>query len=107
MDCAFVKHPQHDIDGDDGRQNQEGLIGQRCLKGGGGSLKAGLNARRHPQPETRRFHRLDGSPERCPRGQVERHRNHRKLPLVVDGEGGFHFLQSHQASQWNSSCACR
>ena len=38
---------EHDIDGDQGGQNEQRLIGQRGLKGGRGSLEVGLQARRH------------------------------------------------------------
>jgi hypothetical protein len=33
MDVALVQHAQHDVHGDDGRQNQDRLVGQRGLEG--------------------------------------------------------------------------
>ena len=32
MDVAFVQHAQHDVDGDQGRENQHRFVGQRGLK---------------------------------------------------------------------------
>ena len=33
VDVAFVEHAQHDVDRQDGRQDQERLVGQRGLEG--------------------------------------------------------------------------
>ena len=32
MDVAFVQHAEHDVDGDERGENQQRLVGQRCLK---------------------------------------------------------------------------
>ena len=44
VDEAFVEHTEHDVDRDQGSQNQQGFVRQGILKSGGGSLEAGLHA---------------------------------------------------------------
>src|ERR1017187_7215916 len=87
MDVALIEHTQYDVDGDEGRQNQYGLIGQGGLESLRGALKRGLHAERHADIV---FGLVD-CPHRVPQrrvgGEIEGEGNHRKLALVVDGDG--------------------
>ena len=47
VDVALVEHAQHDVDGDDRRQDQPQLVGQRGLVGVGGAQEGGGDAGRH------------------------------------------------------------
>ena len=47
MDEVLVENAQHDVDRDQGRQDQEGLGGQRVLEGLRGSLEAAVDRGRH------------------------------------------------------------
>ena len=52
MDEALVQHAQHDVDGDEGGDQQEHLARQRILEGLGGALERARDRRRQ-------VHRLD------------------------------------------------
>ena len=43
MDVALVEHAEHDVHGDDGRQDQERLVGEGGLERLGGPLEAGVD----------------------------------------------------------------
>ena len=47
MHEAFVEDAEHDVDGDDGRQDQPGLVLERLLEYLCGALEPALNRRRH------------------------------------------------------------
>ena len=60
VDVAFVEHAQHDVDGDERGEDQQRLVGERALKGGGGSLEAGIDAGRQADALFDCVDRLDG-----------------------------------------------
>ncbi len=49
VDEALVENAEHDVDGDQRGENEEGFIGERVAEGGGGSLERGLQAGREMQ----------------------------------------------------------
>ena len=84
MDVALIEHSQHDVNGDDGRQNQPGLAGQRLLKGGRGSLEAGLDAFRHVHLVLRLVDHLGGLAQGNAGGQIEGQGHRGELAQVID-----------------------
>ena len=65
VDVVLVENSQHDVDGDQRRQDQVGLGGQRVLKGLRRALKARMNGGRH---DHRALHVLNGDHGVCPSG---------------------------------------
>ena len=86
VDVALVEHPEHDVDGHEGRKNQQGLIAQRILKRLGRALKTALNTRGHSQLLRGRFDRRHRISQGNFRREVERNGRCGKLSLVTDGE---------------------
>ena len=86
MDVALVKHSEHDVNGKQGRQNQDGFRRQRILEGGGRSLEAAVNGCRYAHLQ---FCVGDGpgsGPQISARRQVEGDGHRRELSLMVDRE---------------------
>ena len=107
MDVALVQHAQHDVHGDDGRQNQPAFIGQRCLKGPRRALEASLDAGRQSDLGCGLLNRLHRLAQRSAVAQVEGDGDRRELSLVVDGQrpgGGFEVRDGAQrtCSRWRS-----
>ncbi|CUI60289.1 Uncharacterised protein [Achromobacter xylosoxidans] len=83
MDCAFIKHAQHQVHGDHRRQHQPQGIGQRRLEGRRRALQAQFDAGRHGDVLARRLDGGDGRAQRAARRQVEREIDGRELGQVV------------------------
>ena len=66
------------------RQDQQRLVGQRSLEGRRRALEAGLDAGRQPDLLLRLLDGLDGVAQRDAGRQIERQRDRRELPLVID-----------------------
>src|SRR3989442_1325800 len=86
VDVALVEHTQHDVDGDEGGEDQDGLVGERGLEGLRGALEARVHRQREPDLALGGPDRGDGVAQRRVRRQVEGERDRGELPLVVDGE---------------------
>ena len=71
MDVAFVEYAEHDVDGNERRQDQDWLVGQRSLKGGRCSLEAGIDACRHLDSLLGQLYGCNGIAQRLARRQVE------------------------------------
>src|SRR5204862_4849123 len=83
-----VEDAEHDVDGDERGQDEDGLIGQRVLKRLGRALEARPNGGRQADVT---FGTLDGGhrvAERDARGQIERERDRREEALMVHGQRG-------------------
>src|SRR2546429_684662 len=88
VDVALVEDAEHDVDGDERGQGEDGLIGQRGLKRLGRALEARPNGGRQADVT---FGTLDGGhrvAERDARGQIERERHRREEALMVYGQRG-------------------
>src|SRR5215510_3095046 len=107
MNVAFVEHAENDVDSHEGRQNQEWLVDQGDLKCLRRSLKAGLNARGQLEfllDLVDGGHSIaQGSAGR----EIKRHRDDRKLPLVVYCEGSTARLQMSERAKWHGSTRTR
>jgi hypothetical protein len=83
MDVALVEHAQHDIDGDDRRQDEQQLVGERRLEGEGGALERGENAVGHADLQLGLLDGVDRRTKRGARRQVERNGRRRELPEMA------------------------
>jgi hypothetical protein len=86
MNVTLIQNPEHDIDCDQGGQDQQGFMFQGALKGLRGALETPADARGQPQlmrhlPDRR--HRFTEGPSRR---KVERDRHRRKLALSADDQ---------------------
>ena len=72
MDVALVEHAEHDVDGDERREDEDRLVGQRAAEGRGGALELGVHAGRHVQVLLRLVDGVDGVAERGAGREVER-----------------------------------
>ena len=86
MDVALVKHPQYDVDGHDGGEDQQQGARKRGSKGERGALKTGLDADGQAELAFGRFDGVDRVSEGYPVRQVERDGCRGKLPDMVDNE---------------------
>src|ERR1700733_9752864 len=86
MNVAFIQHAENDIHGHERSEDQDRLIRQRGLKSLRRSLESGVNALWKAKVFLGLLDGVDGLAERCALLQVEGKRDHRKLPLVVDGD---------------------
>ncbi len=101
VDVALVEHAQHDVDGDQRGQDQQRLVGQRGLEGGGRALEAGIDAGRHLDALLDCVHRLDRIAQRLARREVEADHRGRELALVPDGQLRAGLLPMGQHAQRN------
>ena len=85
VDVALVEHAEHDVDGDQRRQDQERLAGQRLAEGLRRALEV-ARARRAAGRARRSRAAIasTASPSDDAGREVERERHRRELPLVVD-----------------------
>jgi len=88
MNVAFVKDAENDVDGSESSENQDGLIGERILKGLGGSLERSVDRGWDADFAAGLLDVLDGRTERSAGRKIEGKRDGRKNALVIDGEGG-------------------
>ena len=64
MDVALVEHAQHDVDGDDGGEDQQQLVVERRLEGQRGALECVMMLARQADLLLRRRDRVDRRAER-------------------------------------------
>src|SRR6185437_9607361 len=86
MHVAFIKDAQHDIDGQQGRQDQPRLAIERGLERLRGPLETAAYRRRDPELGESPVDRNCRLAERRSLGQIERDRRGDELRLVVDPE---------------------
>ena len=92
MNVAFVKDAENDVDGSESSENQDGLIGERILKGLGGSLERSVDRGWDADFAAGLLDVIDGRTERSAGRKIEGKRDGRKNALVIDGEGGAGWL---------------
>src|SRR5207245_684109 len=78
----------HDVDGDQGGQDEQGLVGQRGLESLGGALEVGADRGGQAQVASGHFDGLDGLTQGDAGGEVEGEGDGGELALVIDGQGG-------------------
>eukprot|EP01022_Parablepharisma_sp_SALTPOND_P004192 TRINITY_DN118_c0_g1_i1.p1 TRINITY_DN118_c0_g1~~TRINITY_DN118_c0_g1_i1.p1 ORF type:complete len:1977 (+),score=693.89 TRINITY_DN118_c0_g1_i1:34526-40456(+) len=95
VDVALIEHAQHDVHGDDGRQDQPQGIGQRRLEGQRRPLEVGDGGGRHADLVLGGLDGLDRLAQGRALGQVEGHGGCRELADMVHhqrrgafGDGG-------------------
>ena len=86
MDVAFVEHAEHDVDGEQRRQDQPRLTRQRCLKRTRRPLERAMDTRWNAELGHHRVDHARRIGQRHVGRQIERDRRRRELPLMVDGE---------------------
>ena len=86
MDIALIEHSKDDVDDDQCRDDQIRLALQRRLERLRRALKAAGHGARQVNVRGRLLDRGDRIAESRSRGQVERQRDGRELPLVIDRE---------------------
>ncbi len=96
---AFVQHAEHDVHGDDRRQNQPRLGFQRILKRLGGALETATHAVRHANRQLRLLQGINRLAQGMPRRQVEGQGDRRENALVVDDDRHLLVLQTGQQVQ--------
>jgi hypothetical protein len=104
---ALIEHAQHDVDGDDRRQNQEELIGKRRLKRERSALEAGDHAGGQGDVDLRLLDRLDRVAESSARRKVERHRGRRELPEMRDLQRRGFLAEFGERCEWHRGAADR
>ena len=88
VNVAFIKNPQHDINGQESRDNQERLPRQGGLEGLQRAGKTPVNGGGHAQFLLHRGNIIDRFAQRHAGIQIERDGDGGKLALVVDLDGG-------------------
>ena len=88
MDVAFVKYAEHDVDRDQGSENEVGLIAERILKDLRRSLERAANGSGNTDPVHRGLDRGDGRTERPVRRQIERNGVGDQQALMVHRKRG-------------------
>ena len=86
MDEALIEDAEHDVNGDEGGEDQEGLIGERVVEGSGGALEVGLERRREVHLLGQVVDLGDGGAERGVGREIEGDGDRGELALVIDGE---------------------
>ncbi len=86
MDETLVQHAENNVDGHEGRQNQQPLVRLRALEGGGRALVGRDDAGRHLQLGDGAVDGIQGLPERVPGAQIEGDRDGGKLSLASNGQ---------------------
>ena len=107
MDVALVEHAEQYVDGDDGRQDQEDLVGEGRAERLGGPLEASLDALRQAQLRLGLLDRAHGLAERHVGREVERDRDDRELSLVVHGQGNVGRLDLRERAERHRSAPGR
>src|SRR5437868_14323053 len=74
MDIALVEHAEHDIDAEQCRSNQQGLMCERLLKRPGRPLESAVDRTRHAEPGHPAVDRRRRFAERYARREIERAR---------------------------------
>ncbi len=84
MDEALIEHPEHDIDHDDRRQDQQGLVGERAAELRGAAGEGGGDRRRQADGALRLGDGVDGGAQRVVGRHVEGQGDHREAPEMAD-----------------------
>src|SRR5260370_40425712 len=84
MDIALVEHAEHDIDGEQCRSNQQGLMCERLLKRPGRPLESAVDRSRHAKPGHPVVDRRRRFAERYARREIERDRRGGEQIVVID-----------------------
>ena len=87
VDEALVHDPEHDVDRDQGGQDEQRLVFERLHEGPGRALKRPPDALGHAQFGRDRVHGRHGMPQGLARGHVEGNGGGRELSLAVDDQG--------------------
>src|SRR5207253_6309569 len=97
MDITLVQNPEHDVDGDERRENQPRLVRQRSLEGLGCALKTPPNTGRQADLLSSPLDRCHRVTERVARREIERERDGRELSLTTHDQrhGCFRDLRKH------------
>ena len=101
MDVVLVENSQHNVDGNQRRQDQVGLRSEGRLKHLRRALKTRMNRRRH---DHRAYHVLDrgyGLSERDIRGKIKGKGYRRELALVGNGQRGHRGLVVRECAERN------
>ena len=88
MNVTFIEDAENDVDGSESGENQDGLIGERILKGLGGPLERSVDRGRDADFAAGLLDVLDSRTERSAGRKIKRERDGRENALVIDGEGG-------------------
>ncbi len=107
MDVALIEHAQHDVDGDERSENEDGFVGQRGLESCGSALEAGVDRGGHADGL---FHAIDGRDcisQRTPRRQVEADDGGGELALVADGQLRARLLPVGEHAEWHLRAVAR
>ncbi len=88
MDVAFVENAEHDVDDDERGKDEERLVLEGGLKGGGRALEGGVDAGRKLQLLVDLVDDGDGVADGLAGGEVEGNGGRGELSLVIDGERG-------------------
>src|SRR5207245_6067312 len=99
MNVALVQDTENDVNGDEGSQDEDGLIGQGLEKGCRGALEGSLNAGGHVQFLLRAIDGVHGVAERPIGGQIERESDDRKLALMIQREGGVAGIKAREGTE--------
>src|ERR1019366_1102653 len=86
MNVTLVENAEHDVHGEQRREDQHRLVGQRGLKRLRGSLEGAANAGRHMNVALRLVDDVDRVSERDALLQVEGDCHRGELPLMIDRE---------------------
>src|SRR5580704_11057076 len=86
VNITFVQHAEHDVNRNQGGQNQNRLARKRILKSRRRPLETRFNRRRKADRPLRIRDRLSGFAQRNSRREVERDGDRRHLPLVIHGQ---------------------
>ena len=87
VDVALVKYAEHDVDGDDRRNDQQQLVAEGGLKRERRALECREHAGRKPNLALGVADRVDRVAKRGARRQVERYRRRGKLAEMSDRQG--------------------
>ena len=101
MNVALVEHSEHDVNGDDGGQNEPGLARKRIVKGSRGSLKTGIDAAGQADLLFRLFDRRGGLTQGNSGSKVERQVHHGKLAQVIDRKRCIAHLDASEGGKRN------
>ena len=100
MNVALIQHPQHDVDRQQRRQDQDRLRRERILEGRRGSLEAAMDAA--PACRISISACIDGARRRTQVStgrQVERDGHRRELSLVIDRQRRVRRLEMREGRQ--------
>ena len=86
VDVALVQDAEHDVDGDDRREDQRALVGQRCLEGACRSLEFGADGLGQTNLASGRLDRAHRFAKRRAGSEVERQGDGGKLRLMIEDQ---------------------